>query len=87
LKKKNELLRALNDVGTMLNLNKLNIKKKKSIFKNVGDPPPTPSSKGTTFPYDPPKENLRFSFNLSLKEGGVIGEPLVPLRIHKGAWI
>jgi hypothetical protein len=75
--KKNELLRALNDVGTMLNLKTLNIKKKKSIFKNVGTP----------HPYDPSKENLRFSFNLSLKEGGVIGEPLVPLRIHKGAWI
>jgi len=27
-----------NDVGTMLNLNKLNIKKKKSIFKNIGGP-------------------------------------------------
>ena len=86
MKKKNELLRALNDVGTMLNLNKLNVKKKKSIFKNVGATS-TPSSKGTTFPYDPSKENLRFSFNLSLKEGGVIGEPLVPLRIHTGAWI
>jgi hypothetical protein len=31
---KNELLQALNNVGTMLNLNKLNVKKKKSIFKN-----------------------------------------------------
>jgi hypothetical protein len=47
--KKNELTRALNDVGTMLNLKTLNIKKKKSIFKNVGGdehPPTTPSIKG-----------------------------------------
>ena len=57
-------------------LKTLNIKKKKSIFKNVGTP------KGTTFPYDPPslrerlKENRRFSL-----------EPLVPLRIHTGALI
>jgi hypothetical protein len=29
----------LNDVGTMLNLKTLNVKKKKSIFKNVGDHP------------------------------------------------
>jgi hypothetical protein len=28
--------RCWNDVGTMLKLNKLNVKKKKSIFKNIG---------------------------------------------------
>ena len=37
---KNELSRAWE---SCVKLNKLNIKKKKSIFKNVGDPPTTPS--------------------------------------------
>jgi len=67
--KKNELLRALNDVGTMLNLKTLNIKKKKSIFKNVGTP------KGTTFPYDTSSKGTTFPYDPSFFKGEVKGEP------------
>jgi len=50
-------------------LKTLNIKKKKSIFKNVGTP------KGTTFPYDTSSKGTTFPYDPSFFKGEVKGEP------------